>query len=119
MPSRSNPNTPSSLKPKTARTLKTKRQKTQRIVRNRISKSTPRTSQAIRRAAAPSQKKARKLERKQRFARKRRMAEMGEVEMKDVDTDANGNTNMEKLKDVAEKAKADEGILAMDVDEVE
>lgn len=44
---------------------------------------------------------------------------MGEVEMKDVDADANGNKNMEKRKDVAEKAKADEGILAMDVDEVE
>jgi hypothetical protein len=81
MPSRSNPNTPSSLKRKTARTLKTKRQTTQQ---NKISKPKPRTSQAIRRAAAPSQKKARKLERKAGFAKKRMMVEMGEVEMKDV-----------------------------------
>ncbi|MCJ1469725.1 hypothetical protein MMC07_008366 [Pseudocyphellaria aurata] len=114
MPSRSNPNTPSSLKPKTARTLKAKRQKTQRIVRNRISKSVPRTSQAIRRAAVPSQKKARKLERKQRHARKRK-AEMGEVEMKDAFAD----TKKEKRKGFAETAKADEGLLAMDVDVVE
>ena len=119
MPSRSNPNTPSSLKPKTARTLKTKRQKTQRIVRSRLSKSAPRTSQAIRRAAAPSQKKARKQERKQRFARLRRMAELGEVEMKDLDADPTGDTKKEKRKAVDDIAKADEGTLAMDVDEAE
>lgn len=44
---------------------------------------------------------------------------MGEVEMKGVDANANGDTKMEKRKDVAEKAKAEEGILAMDVDEAE
>lgn len=42
---------------------------------------------------------------------------MGEVEMKDAD--AAGNTDKEKRKDVAEEAKADEGMLAMDVDGVE
>ncbi|KAL9137016.1 MAG: hypothetical protein Q9175_001773 [Cornicularia normoerica] len=84
MPSRSNPNTPTSLKPKSARTLKTKRQQTQRLAKNKITKPTPRTSQAIRRAAPLSRKKAKKVEKKIGHARKRAMEEAGEVEMKDV-----------------------------------
>ena len=85
MPSRSNPNTPSSSKRKTAHTLKTKRQNTQRLTRNKITKPTLRTSQALRRAAPPSGKKAKKLERNEGFARRRKMEEMGEVEMRDAD----------------------------------
>jgi hypothetical protein len=83
MPSRSNPNTPTSLKPKTARTLKSKRQNTQRLARNKITKPTPRTSQAIRQAAPLSRKKARKVDKKTGHARHRAMEEAGEVEMKD------------------------------------
>lgn len=84
MPSRSNPNTPTAQKRKTARTLKTKRQHTQRLAQNKITKPTPRTSQAIRKAAPLSRKKAKKIERKIGYARKRAMEEAGEVEMKDV-----------------------------------
>ena len=84
MPSRSNPNTPTALKRKTARTLKSKRQQIQRLAQNKITKPTPRTSQAIRRAAPLSKKKARKVEKKIGYARKRAMEEAGEVEMKDV-----------------------------------
>lgn len=85
MPSRSNPNTPTSLKPKSARTLKSKRLQTQRLAaENKISKPAPRTSQAIRRAAPLSKKKAKKLEKKIGYARKRAVEEVGEVEMKDA-----------------------------------
>lgn len=85
MPSRSNPNTPTSLKPKSARTLKSKRQQTQRLANNKITKpTTPRTSQAIRKAAPLSRKKARKVEKKIGYAKKRAMEDAGEVEMKDV-----------------------------------
>lgn len=46
---------------------------------------------------------------------------MGEVEMKDatVGADAAEDTKKDRRKHVAEEAKADEGILAMDVDEAE
>lgn len=49
------------------------------------------------------------------------MAEIGEVEMKDAAAaaDAAEDTKKERRKHVAEEAKADEGILAMDVDEAE
>lgn len=47
------------------------------------------------------------------------MAELGEVEMKDVDADPTGDTKKEKRKAVDDMAKADEGTLAMDVDEAE
>lgn len=85
MPSRSNPNTPTSLKPKTARTLKSKRQNAQRLARSKITKPTPRTSQAIRQAAPLSRKKARKLDKKIGHARHRAMEKAGEVEMKDLE----------------------------------
>ena len=85
MPSRSNPNTPSASKRKTAHALKAKRQNTQRLARNKITKPTAKTSQALRRAAPLSRKKAKKLERNAEFARKRKMEEMGDVEMRDVD----------------------------------
>lgn len=95
MPSRSNPNTPASSKRKTARTLKTKRQNTQRLTHNKITKPTPRTSQALRRAAPLSRKKARKVERQEGFARKRRMAEMGESEMRGVEEGRGGSGGKE------------------------
>ena len=85
MPSRSNPNTPSSFRPKAARTIRSKRQNTQRIARDKITKPAPRTSQAIRKAAPPSRKKARKLDKKIGYARQRAMEQTGEVEMKDVE----------------------------------
>lgn len=46
---------------------------------------------------------------------------MGEVEMKDADANAAAfaDTKKEKRKDVAEAAKADEGLLAMDVEVAE
>ena len=91
MPSRSNPNTPTSQKRKTARTLKSKRQQTQRLAKAKITKPTPHTSQAIRKAAPLSKKKARKIEKKIGYARKRAMEEAGEVEMKDAaDFDGKG-----------------------------
>ncbi len=85
MPSRSNPNTPSSLRPKAARTIRSKRQNTQRIARNKVTKPAPRTSQAIRKAAPLSRKKARKLDKKIGYAKQRAMEETGEVEMKDIE----------------------------------
>ncbi len=92
MPSRSNPNTPSSLRPKTARTIRSKRQNTQRIARNKITKPAPRTSQAIRKAAPLSRKKARKLDKRIGYAKQRAMEKTGEVEMKDVE-EAKGTSN--------------------------
>lgn len=113
MPSRSNPNTPTSQKRKIARTLKTKRQQTQRLAKTKISKPTPHTSQAIRKAAPLSKKKARKLEKKIGYARKRAMEEAGEVEMKDIaDFDGKGGKSDEQLKEG--KGDAD-----MEVDEVD
>ena len=85
MPSRSNPNTPRSLRPKTAGTIRSKRQNIQRTARNKITKPAPRTSQAIRKAAPLSRKKARKLDKKIGYAKQRAMEETGEVEMKDVE----------------------------------
>lgn len=76
---------PTSRKPKTARTLKSKRQNTQRLTANKITKPTPRTSQALRQAAPLSRKKAKKLDKKIGYAKKRAMEEAGEVEMKDVE----------------------------------
>ncbi len=112
MPSRSNPNTPSSRKPKTARTLKSKRQNTQRLAANKITKPTPRTSQAIRKAAPLSRKKARKVDKKIGYAKKREMQEAGEVIMKDVDDMKRGRGD--KKQDLAEDAAA-----KMDVDGIE
>ncbi|KAG7006316.1 hypothetical protein G7Y79_00015g039060 [Physcia stellaris] len=114
MPSRSNPNTPTSQKRKTASVLKSKRRNTQRLAHNKITKPTPRTSQAIRRAAPLSRKKARKVEKKVGFAKKRKLEEeMGEVAMKDVE---NEGKNMREKKESA-GAKGDEQ-MGMDVDEV-
>ena len=125
MPSRSNPNTPTFLKPKTASTLQTKRQKTQRLVHaHKISKPTPRTSQALRRAATPSRKKARKLERKVRFARKRRAEAAGEVEMKDADAvgadkEKEGEMEMEMGAETGRTKEDAEKVERMDVDGAE
>lgn len=104
MPSRSNPNTPSSRRPKAARTIRSKRQNTQRIARDKITKPAPRTSQAIRKAAPPSRKKARKLDKKIGYAKQRAMEETGEVEMKDVEavrSTSNGTEDDLKDKDEA------------------
>lgn len=115
MPSRSNPNTPTALKPKTARTLKSKRQQTQRLARNlKITKPTPRTSQAIRQAAPLSRKKAKKVEKKIRYAEKRAMEEAGEVVMKDVADFDDGKVGK------SEKGKREgKGDADMEVDGVE
>ncbi len=83
---------------------------------NKVAKPAARTSQALRRAAPLSRKKAKKLERKEGFARRRRMEEMGEVEMKDVD-----DAGMKKKGKVAQQGTTD-GLEAegkMDVDGVE
>lgn len=101
MPSRSNPNTPTAQKRKTARTLKNKRQHTQRLAHNKITKPTPRTSQAIRKAAPLSRKKAKKIEKKIGYAKKRAMEEAGEVEMKDV-ADFQGKAGISSDKEVRE-----------------
>ena len=87
MPSRSNPNTPTSHKPKTAHALRSKRQNTQRLTQNAKNAVVLRTSQAIRKAAPLSKKKARKLEKRIGYKRKRALQEVldaGEVEMTDV-----------------------------------
>lgn len=88
MPSRSNPNTPTSAKRKTSSVLKRNRQKTQR---HRIAKSAgsaaPRTSQALRQARPLSGKKARKVDKKRGYDARRVLEEelkRGEVEMRDV-----------------------------------
>ena len=111
MPSRSNPNTPSSQKRKTASALKSKRRNTQRLAHNKVTKPTPHTSQAIRRAAPLSNKKARKVGRKIGFAKKRKLEEMGEVEMGDVEKE--GRNMREKISN----SKGD-GETKMDVDDV-
>ncbi|KAK4693461.1 hypothetical protein P7C71_g3946, partial [Lecanoromycetidae sp. Uapishka_2] len=110
MPSRSNPNTPTSQKPKTARTLKSKRKNTQRLNRNKITKPTPRTSQALRRAAPLSNKKARKIEKRVGYSRKRAMEEVGEVEMRDIE-------GTEKDKRTETPSKGTEAEAKMEVDE--
>ena len=69
---------------KAARPLKSKRQETKRLAKSKITKPTPRTSQALRKAAPLSRKKAKKVEKKIGYARRRAMEEAGEVEMKDV-----------------------------------
>ncbi|KAL6714498.1 hypothetical protein ACLMJK_007923 [Lecanora helva] len=112
MASRSNPNTPSSQKPRAASALKSKRRKSQRQALSKITKPTPRTSQAIRKTAPLSRKKARKLDKKNGHAKKRAMEEVGEVEMKDVDGTRAEKTNMKK--DTAFGAEAE-----MDVDDGE
>lgn len=109
MPSRANPNTPNSHKPKTAGRLRTKRQKTQRNLRNRVSKE---TSQAIRRNAKPSRKKAKKLERQARYDEKRRTEGIGEVEMTDVVIERRGG----KSDFQNDKSKTREEGLEMDID---
>lgn len=114
MPSRSNPNTPSSQKRKAASALKSKRRHTQRLAHNKITKPTPRTSQAIRKAAPLSKKKARKVEKKINFARKKHLEEeLGEVEMRDVEKEGK---NMREKKENAGEQGDDE--MRMDVDEV-
>ncbi|KAL2044905.1 hypothetical protein N7G274_002680 [Stereocaulon virgatum] len=105
MPSRSNPNTPTSLKPKTARTLKSKRQNAQRLARNKITKPTPRTSQAIRQAAPLSRKKARKVDKKIGHARHRAMEEAGEVEMKDLEEANSRDKGTEKVHSDGDEAR--------------
>ena len=69
---------------KAACPLKSKRQETKRLAKSKITKPTPRTSQALRKAAPLSRKKAKKVEKKIGYARRRAMEEAGEVEMKDV-----------------------------------
>ena len=90
MPSRNNPNVPTAQKPKSAYKIGKNRQKIQRITHRNANKIAPaRTSQAIRKAAPISNKKARKLETKKLHARNRALEEAiqaGEVEMRDVDS---------------------------------
>ena len=85
MPSHNNPNRPSGLKPRhvAAKKLKQKQANKQRVAKT----TAPRTSQAIRKAAPLSKKKARKLDKKMVYARQRAVEaefEKREVEMKDV-----------------------------------
>ena len=117
MPSRSNPNTPSALKRKTARTLKSKRQHTQqRLAHNKITKPTPHTSQALRRAAPKSKKKARKVEKKLRYARKRAMEAAGEVEMKDADELSSGRRADQKAEPEGAQARMEFDEMDLNVD---
>lgn len=107
---------PTSRKPKTARTLKSKRQNTQRLTANKITKPTPRTSQALRQAAPLSRKKAKKLDKKIGYAKKRAMEEAGEVEMKDVE-DTKAGRRAAKAK-ASEKEGKEGQAEKMEVDEV-
>ena len=120
MPSRSNPNVPTSMKAKSVGSIKAKRQKTQRHAHNKANKTTtPRTSQAIRKAASISNKKARKLETKKLHARNRALEEAiqaGEVEMRDVDSRSR-KTKMKE--DVGEAVEATgEGMEEVMVEEI-
>ncbi|KAI4179904.1 MAG: hypothetical protein L6R41_007573 [Letrouitia leprolyta] len=93
MPSCSNPNTPTKFKRKTASTLKSKRRHIKHLCtadnKAKVNKNAiPRTSQAIRQNASLSRKKARKLEKKERYTRQRKELEKfleAEVEMKDME----------------------------------
>lgn len=98
---------------KTARPLKSKHQQTQRLAQGKITKPTPRTSQALRKAAPLSRKKAKKLEKKIGYAKKRAMEEAGEVEMKDV-ADFDGKVG--KSDKVVREGKGD---VDMEVDRVD
>ena len=83
MPSHTNPNKPSTLKPRHVAATKAKRKRQSK----RVNDSAPKTSQAIRKAAPLSKKKARKLEKKIGYARQRAVEEefeKREVEMRDV-----------------------------------
>lgn len=115
MPSRSNPNTPTKFKRKTASLLKSKRKHTQHLALiskgNKIGKpAAPRTSQALRQSAPLSRKKARKLDKKESYTRRRKELERyleADVEMKDLDGKA------AKRKD---GAKTEKGSQAMEID---
>lgn len=119
MPSRSNPNTPSSQRRKTAHQIKSKRKRTQRLVTSsrRVSSSggvakLPRTSQALRQTAPLSGKRKKKLEKKLGFDRARKEEEERketageEVEMRDVDAD--------KRKREYEEVKGEEVVMEVD-----
>ncbi|KAI4248178.1 MAG: hypothetical protein LQ352_005997 [Teloschistes flavicans] len=89
MPSRSNPNVPSKAKRKTASVLKSKRKHTQHLAKSKIDKTAaPRTSQALRQNAPLSRKKARKMSKKDGYAKQRKELEKyleSEIEMRDLD----------------------------------
>lgn len=110
MPSLFNPNTPSSSKRKSAHVLKAKRQSRQRQAHNKVTKQLPaRTSQALRKSAPLSKKKARKLERKRGYAKQRE--ELSEYFLADVE-----------MKDVADKRKKQlsvqaDGAVPMELDQ--
>ncbi|KAL8685287.1 MAG: hypothetical protein Q9218_007859 [Villophora microphyllina] len=111
MPSRSNPNVPSKAKRKTAGVLKSKRKHTQRLTNSKANKTAiPRTSQALRQSAPLSGKKARKMNKKEGYAKQRKELERyleSEVEMRDLDAEA-----VSKAKNMESGQKAGE----MDVD---
>ena len=109
MPSHTNPNTPSSAKPRRRAAQNAKRRRT---AKQRIAKSnkTPRTSAAIRKAAPPSNKKARKLDRKMGYAKQRALEdefERREVEMRDVKDTRKAESGKENLEEGEERMDVD------------
>ncbi|KAL9010613.1 MAG: hypothetical protein Q9173_004467 [Seirophora scorigena] len=115
MPSRSNPNTPTKFKRKTAGVLKSKRKHAQHLALiskgNKIGKPVvPRTSQALRQSAPLSRKKARKLDKKEGYTRRRKELERyleADVEMKDLDA---------KAAERKDGAETERGSQAMELD---
>ncbi|KAI4096991.1 MAG: hypothetical protein L6R37_006879 [Teloschistes peruensis] len=88
MPSRSNPNVPTKAKRKTASVLKGKRKHSQRLASSKVKKTAvSRTSQALRQNAPLSRKKARKMGKKDGYAKQRQELKKyleSEIEMKDL-----------------------------------
>ncbi|KAL9580426.1 MAG: hypothetical protein Q9212_004499 [Teloschistes hypoglaucus] len=111
MPSRSNPNVPSKAKRKTASVLKGKRKRSQRVANSKVKKSAlSQTSQALRQNAPLSRKKARKMGKKDGYAKQRQELEKyleSEIEMKDL--------NGEEVAQEAEKVE-EQKAEKMDID---
>ncbi|MCJ1351016.1 MAG: hypothetical protein MMC33_000998 [Icmadophila ericetorum] len=124
MANRSNPNTPAKSKPLAASKLRTKRQSTQKRlqkVRAITSGTTAgrivkRSSQAIRRAAPLSGKKARKVERQRGYERSRKgMDKEGDVIVKDADV-VESKTSKGKGKAKAKAEETGAEVANMDID---
>ena len=116
MPSTSNPNTPTASKGRAAAATKNKRKHTRRLATaSRVAKK-PQTSQQLRQAAPLSRKKARKLEKKEGYARQRMMQATGEVEMKDVYPQQGNEAKRRKLGGAQQTSENVDS--AMDVDAV-
>ncbi|KAI9818874.1 MAG: hypothetical protein M1827_007695 [Pycnora praestabilis] len=114
MPSRSNPNVPTSQKRKANRSKVRKAKSSHLVTHNKIAKTSARGAGSNGMGAPVSKKKAKKLQTKANNVRRREveraMAETGEIDMRDAPAQT-------RSKGTAKKYYNEEGVR-MDVDEV-